>query len=46
LKLLEDGFFVSLMCRMPSFMAYWRRRFICGSLLVSLILIVHIIYVI
>jgi histone deacetylase 1/2 len=32
--------FVSLMCRMLSSMAYWRRRFICGNLLALLILIV------
>ena len=39
LQLLGVGLFVSLMCRMLSFMVYWRRRSICGSPLVFLTLI-------
>ena len=39
LLLLVDGLFDSWMFRMPFFMVFWRRRFICASLLVLLILL-------
>jgi hypothetical protein len=34
LQSLEVGLFISLMCKMLSFMVYWRKRSICASRLV------------